>query len=170
MPAPKNARDVFVTELKEILSAERQMSRALPKVIKRVTSEPLKAKLNERLEQGARIVEELDSIFDEMQVTKARPKNVAIEGLIEDINQHMEEIKDPLLLDPVILAAVQKIEHYCIAAWGTAASLGRRLNEQRTVQLMESVLDEGKRFDEEMTEVAETEVNPGMLEAEAQEA
>ncbi len=163
MAVPKSARDILVTELKEIHSAERQMSRAIPKLMKRIQSEPMKQKLQERLDQGATIIEKLDDIFEKMEVTKARPKNVAAEGLIEDLNQLMEQIEDPKLLEPLLLAGVQKIEHYCIAAWGTAASLGRLLKERQVVQLMERVLEEGKRYDQELTELAEGELNPAML-------
>lgn len=163
MPAPKSARDILLTELKEIYSAKRQMSRALPKLMRQIQSEELKRMLEQRREQGATIIEELDGIFDEMGASKSRPKNVAIEGLIEDINEHLENIKEPALLDAVMLASMQKVEHYCIAAWGTAASLGRLIGEPRTVQLMERLLEEGKQDDKEMTELAESEVNRTML-------
>ncbi len=163
MAVPRSARDILVTELKEIHSAERQMSRAIPKLMKRIQSEAMKQKLQERLDQGATIIEKLDDIFEKMEVTKARPKNVAAEGLIKDLNQLMEQIEDPKLLEPLLLAGVQKIEHYCIAAWGTAASLGRLLKERQVVQLMERVLEEGKRYDQELTELAEGELNPAML-------
>lgn len=168
MPKPKNARDILVTELKEIHSAERQLSRLLPKLQKRIQNEQLKTKMQERLEQGTVIIEGLDQSFDRMEVTKARPKNVAAEGLIEDINEHLQEIEDPRLLDPVLLASIQKIEHYCIAAWGTSRSLGNMLGEQEVVQLMERALEEGKRYDEELTQLAESEVNMAMQEVGAQ--
>jgi ferritin-like metal-binding protein YciE len=163
MPAPKTAQDVLVTELKEIHSAERQLSRAVPKLSRRIASQALKTKLQERREQGAQIIEELDGIFEEMGVTKARPKNVAAEGLIEDMSEHLEEIDNPALLDAVLLGAVQKLEHYCIAAWGTSASLGRLLDQPAVVTLMERLVEEGKRDDEELTKLAESEVNPAMI-------
>ena len=162
MAKPKTSRDILVTELKEIHSAERQLSRILPKLAKRTQSEPLRAKLEERMEQGTILIEGLDRALEEMEVTKARPKNVAVEGLIEDINQHMEEIEDPKLLDPVLLSSIQKVEHYCIAAWGTARSLAKSHGEQTVVELMELALRDGKKYDEEMTELAESEVNPAM--------
>lgn len=162
MPKLKSARDILVNELKEIHSAERQLSRAMPKIMKRIDAAPLKQKLEERQQQGEMLIEGLDQAFEQMEMTKARPKNVAVEGFIEDINQHLEQIDDPQLLDPVILASLQKVEHYCIAAWGTARSLAQRQQEQKIVQLMERALDEGKRFDEEMTELAEQEINPAM--------
>jgi ferritin-like metal-binding protein YciE len=163
MPAPKTAQDVLVTELKEIHSAERQFSRTVPKLSRAISSQPLKDALQARREQGAGIIEELDSIFEDMGVTKARPKNVAAEGLIEDMNEHLEEIDNPALLDAVLLGAVQKLEHYCIAAWGTSASLGRLLNQPSVVTLMERLVVEGKRDDEALTQLAESEINPAMV-------
>jgi ferritin-like metal-binding protein YciE len=163
MPTLRSPEDILVTELKEIYSAERQLSRALPRLAKRVTSDRLREKLDERREQGAALLEELDAAFEDMDVGKSRLKNVAAEGLLEDVNEHLEEIKDDKLLDPVLLASVQKIEHYCIAAWGTAASVARLLGQEKVTKTMERVLGEGKRFDQEMTSLAEDEVNPTML-------
>src|SRR3954465_4764492 len=163
MPVPRSPEDLLTTELKEIYSAERQLTRALPKLQKQVASERLREMLNKRRDQGTALIEQLDEIFEEMEVSKGRVKNVAAEGLLEDMNQHIEEIKEEKLLDPVLLASLQKVEHYCIAAWGTAAAMGRLMNQQSVVKTMEHVLDEGKRYDEEMTELAEQEVNPAML-------
>jgi ferritin-like metal-binding protein YciE len=163
MPAPRSPEDLLTTELKEIYSAERQLTRALPKLQKRVASERLREMLDKRRDQGTALIEQLDQIFEEMEVSKGRHKNVAAEGLLEDMNQHIEEIKEETLLDPVLLASLQKVEHYCIAAWGTAASMGRLMGQQSVVKTMEKVLDEGKQLDNELTELAEQEVNPAML-------
>lgn len=166
MAAPKSAHDILITELKEIHSAEKQLSRAVPKLLKAVESESLRTKVEERRERGARLIEGVDAALEEMEATKARPKNVAAEGLIADMQEHLEEIEEPVLLEPVMLASMQKLEHYCIAAWGTARSLGQLLEAQSVVDLMERALEEGRRFDEELTELAESELNPAMLEQE----
>jgi hypothetical protein len=79
------------------------------------------------------------------------------------MSQHIEESENEILVEPLLLASIQKIEHYCIAAWGTAAAMGRLLGQESVVETMEQVLEEGKRFDEEMTRLAEQEVNRGML-------
>src|SRR5215212_272937 len=147
----------------EIYSAERQLTRALPKLQKQIASERLREMLNKRRDQGTALIEQLDEIFEEMEVSKGRVKNVAAEGLLENMNQHVEEIKEEKLLDPVLLASLQKVEHYCIAAWGTAASMGQLMGQQTIVKTMEKVLEEGKQFDNELTELAEQEVNPAML-------
>lgn len=163
MPGLSSPEDILATELKEIYSAERQLSRAIPRLTKKISSDRLRQMLDKRREQGAALIEELDDTLEEMDVSKGRPKNIAAEGLIDDTNHHIEEIDDEKLLDPVLLASIQKIEHYCIASWGSAAAMGRLLGQKKVVKTMEQVLNEGKRFDEEMTKLAEEEVNPAML-------
>ncbi len=161
--AIKSPQDLLTQEIKEIHSAERQLSRAIPKMVKAAGSEKLREMLQLRREQGGTLVEALDEALEEMEVTKARVKNVAMEGLIEDALQHAEEINDEKILDAALVGAVQKIEHYCIAAWGTTRSMGQLFGQQKGVEAMERALEEGKRFDEEMTQLAESEVNPAML-------
>jgi len=165
MPALRSPEDVLATELKEIHSAERQLSRALPRFSKKVQTRRLGEMLEERVEQGAVLIERIESALDDMQVSKGRHKNIAAEALIEDMTQHIEESENETLVEPLLLASIQKIEHYCIAAWGTAAAMGRLLGQENVVQTMEQVLEQGKRFDEDMTKLAEQEVNPRMLDS-----
>lgn len=159
----RSPTDLLTQEMKEIHSAERQLSRALPKLAKAASSQRLREMLEKRREQGATLIESVDEALEELGTTRARKKNDAIEGLIEDANQHVEEISDKKMLDAALIGAVQKIEHYCLAAWGTVASMGRLFEQQKVVEAMERALEEGKRFDQEMTQLAETEVNPAML-------
>lgn len=161
--ALKTPMDLLTQELKEIYSAERQLSRAIPKLAKTVQSQRLREMLERRREQGGTLIEAIDEALEEIGTTKSRPKNPAMEGLLEDVNEHVDEIKDEAMLDAALLASIQKIEHYCIAAWGTAKSMGNLLGQQKVVEAMERALEEGKRYDEEMTQLAETEVNQAML-------
>jgi len=163
MPALRSPEDLLATELKEIHSAERQLSRALPRFSKKLQTPRLREMLNERREQGAVLIERIEDALDDMQVPKGRHKNIAAEALIEDMTQHIEESENETLVEPLLVASIQKIEHYCIAAWGTAAAMGRLLGQENVVQTMEQVLEQGKRFDDEMTKLAEEEVNPRML-------
>ena len=161
--AIRSPQDLLTQEVREIHSAERQLSRAIPKLAKAAGSEKLREMLQRRREQGAILIEALDEALEEMQVSKGRVKNVAIEGLIEDATQHVEEIEDEKMLDAALIGAVQKVEHYCIAAWGTTRSMGQLFGQQKVVEAMERALEEGKRYDEEMTQLAESEVNPALL-------
>lgn len=161
--ALKTPMDLLTQELKEIYSAERQLSRAIPKLAKTVQSQRLREMLERRREQGGTLIEAIDEALEEIGTTKSRPKNPAMEGLLEDVNEHVDEIKDEAMLDAALLASIQKIEHYCIAAWGTAKSMGNLLGQEKVVEAMERALEEGKRYDEEMTQLAEAEVNQAML-------
>ena len=163
--ALKSPQDLLTQEIKEIHSAERQLSRAVPKLSRACSSETLREMLQRRKEQGANLIEALDEALEEMEVSKARVKNVAMEGLIEDATQHIDEIDDEKMLDAALIGSVQKLELYCIAAWGTARSMGQLFGQQKVVEAMQNAIDEGKRYDEEMTKLAESEVNPVMLES-----
>src|SRR3954469_20279104 len=163
MPALRSPEDLLALELKQIHSAERQLSRALPRLARQVDSDRLREMLDRRREQGAGLIERIEDALEQMQTTKARQKNIVAEALIEDFNEHLGDIEDDAMTDAFVLAAVQKTEHYCIAVWGTAAALARLLDEDEIVQTMEQALDEGKRFDAEMTKLAEEEINPRML-------
>ena len=161
--ALKAPQDLLTQEIKEIHSAERQLSRAIPKLARAAGSEKLREMLQRRKEQGAILIEALDEALEEMEVSKARVKNATVEGLIEDATQHIDEIDDEKMLDAALIGSVQKLELYCIAAWGTARSMGQLFGQQKVVEAMQNAIDEGKRYDEEMTKLAESEVNPAML-------
>ena len=164
MPAFRSPQDMLIFELKQIHSAERQLSRALPRLAKRIDSERLREMLQQRQEQGASLIERIEDALEDMEVSKGRQKNPIADAFIEDLNDHVDDIRDDRMIDAFVLASVQKIEHYCIAAWGTAAAMGRLLGEDKIVKTMEQVLGEGKRFDDEMTRLAEDEINPRMTE------
>lgn len=162
--ALRTANDLIVKELKEIYSAERQLTRIIPKLAKSVSSEKLRDMLDQRRQQGSELIEGLDEVFEEMGTSKGRQKNAAIEVLLDDVNQHIDDIDDDRLLDVALVGAVQKIEHYCIAAWGTAKSLGQAVQMQKIVDCMQQALEQGKQLDQQMTQLAESEINPAILE------
>jgi ferritin-like metal-binding protein YciE len=129
----------------------------------------LRGFLELRLEQGERLIEELDAALEELDGSPGRKKNVAAEGLISDMREHIQEIARGPSLDAVLIGAIQKTEHYCVAAWGTAKALGQALEQETVVRSMEKALQEGKSLDEELTQLAETEVTPALLSQDAGE-
>jgi ferritin-like metal-binding protein YciE len=155
--------ELLVLELQEIHSAENQLSRVLPRLAKAAESETLRQKLEERLAEGERVLQEVDNALEELDESPGRKKNVAAEGLINDAREHVQEIQPGPALDAVLIGAIQKTEHYCIAAWGTAKALGQALGQTSVVRAMERALKEGKAFDEELTQLAEKEVTPLLL-------
>jgi ferritin-like metal-binding protein YciE len=159
---------LLVLELQEIHSAESQLSRVLPRLMKSVESEKLQAMLEERLKQGERLIEEVESALEEMEESPGRKKNVAAEGLINDAREHVQEIEQGPALDAVLIGAVQKTEHYCIAAWGTSRSLAQSVGQKTVVRSMEQALKEGKAMDEKLTQLAESEITPALLSDESE--
>ncbi len=159
--------DLLVMELQQINSAESQLSSVLPRLARAAESEQLRRMLERRQEQGERILGELEAAFDELEESPGRNRNVAAEGLINDAREHIQEIEEGPALDAVLIASMQKTEHYCIAAWGTAKSLGQALELKSTVVAMDRALKEGKSFDEELTQLAEQEITPALLSEES---
>lgn len=159
----KTPQDLLGQGLREIHAAERQAMRALPRIAKSVSTDSLRQSLEQRRVMAQDLIEDLDEIFDEIDVRAGRAKNATVEGMIEDCEQHAEEAQDPLMRDAIIAASAQKLLHYCIAAWGTERSQGQVLGQQRVAEVMQRVLDEGKRMDQELTNIAEREIYPRMM-------
>jgi ferritin-like metal-binding protein YciE len=157
--------ELLVTELREIYSAENQLTKALPRLSNVIESETVRELMNRRLEQAEQLIADLENVFEEMEVQPGRTKNIAAEGLLRDAQQHVQQIQKGPALDAVLIGAVQKLEHYCIAAWGTSRAFAQALEIESAAEVMQRAIDEGKELDEEFTKVAESEVNPAMLEA-----
>jgi ferritin-like metal-binding protein YciE len=156
--------DLFVHELKDLYSAEKQMVRALPKMARTASSDELRAGFEEHLEQTRGHVERLDEIFAELEIGPRGPKCVAMEGLIEEGSRVMKEDAEPAVMDAALIAAAQKVEHYEIAGYGTVLAYARRLGHSHAQELLQQTLDEEKETDRKLTELAESEIN---VEAEA---
>ncbi len=158
-------QDLFVHELKDIYSAEKQLVKALPKMAKAADSENLKAGFEEHLEVTKQQQERLEEIFKLLDVGSRGPKCIAMEGLIEEGAKLMEEDVEPNVLDAGLIAAAQKVEHYEIAVYGTLVTWARLLGHTDAETLLQQSLDEEKETDVKLTELAESEIN---VEAEAQ--
>jgi ferritin-like metal-binding protein YciE len=160
---------LLAMELQEIHSAEKQLSRVLPRLAKVVESNTLRQMLEQRLTQGEKVLEDVDSALEELEMSPGRKKNVAAEGLVSDMREHIQEIEAGPALDAVVIASIQKTEHYCIAAWGTAKALAEATGQTTVVRTMERALKEGKQVDEDLTQLAEKEVNPAVIAQGAEE-
>jgi ferritin-like metal-binding protein YciE len=158
-----DATELLVIELQQIHSAETQLSRVLPRIAKAVDSDAVRKRLEDRLSQGDRLLQEVEGALEELDVSPGRKKNVAAEGLINDVREHIQEIEAGPALDAVLIAGIQKTEHYCIAAWGTAKALGQATSQKTVVKAMEQALKEGKAYDEDLTQLAEREIMPAMM-------
>jgi ferritin-like metal-binding protein YciE len=158
-----DANELLILELQEIHSAETQLTRQLPRLSKAVESATLREMLDERLEEGERIIGDIENVLEEADASPGRRKNVAAEGLINDAREHVQEIERGPALDCVLIGSIQKTEHYCIAAWGTARALAQALEQKTAASAMDRALKEGGQYDERLTKLAENEVTPALL-------
>jgi ferritin-like metal-binding protein YciE len=160
---PQSGSELLTLELQQIHSAESQLARALPRFAKAVESNALRRMLQERLKQGERLIEEVDSALDELDGSSRGGDNVAATGLINDARAHIQQMQPGPALDSVITAGLQKTEHYCIAAWGTAKALAQAGGHRDAARAMDRALKEGKRLDQQLTRIAERELTPALL-------
>jgi len=151
--------DLFVHELKDLYSAEKQILRALPKMAKAASSEKLREGFEEHRRQTEGHVERLEQILEELGKPTRGPKCVGMEGILEEGKELMEEDMDESVCDAALIAAAQRVEHYEIAGYGTVRTLAKMLGHSDAEKLLQQTLDEEKETDEKLTELAESEVN-----------
>lgn len=157
------ATELLALELQEIHSAESQLMRIAPRFIKASQSPLLQQFLDRRMETGYQLIEDLEHAFEEMEISPGRKKNVAAEGLLNDLRQHIQEIASGPARDAVVIAGIQKLEHYCIAAWGTSRALSEALGIELVAESMGRALDEGRDLDRQLTQLAEEAILPDLL-------
>lgn len=160
----QNGLEMLLTEeLKDLYSAEKQILRALPKVVRATTTESLREALEEHLELTEGHVERLEEVFEHLGMKPGRKKCKGMEGLLEEGEEHFGEQEEGALRDAAIIAAAQRVEHYEIAAYGTAAAYARELGYEEAAELLEATLEEERAADDRLTEIAEGEVNQEAL-------
>jgi len=170
MATINSVREMLVEELRDIYDAEKRLTKAIPKLAKASTSEDLRDALENHLTETEEQVSRLERAFGELDET-ARAKTCAgMKGLIEEGDEHSgEEFGDDSLRDATIIGAAQRVEHYEIAAYGTAIAHAKLLGLDEVVNLLEESLAEEKAADEKLTEIAEGVVNPQALTGEDDE-
>jgi len=155
----KTLNDLFLETLKDIYNAEKQAIRGMSRMAKKVKSEELRTALETHREETERQVERLEKVF-EMIDKPARGKTCeAINGLVEESKELMEDFADSEALDAGILASVQAIEHYEISRYGTMRTWAQQLGLQDAARLLEETLNEEKKTDELLTRIAEKAIN-----------
>ena len=153
-------RDLYVDELKDLYSAERQLIAALPKMAKAATAPELQAAFTEHLEQTKGQVERLKTIGEKLGKRLTGKKCAAMEGLVKEGQDLMEEEADPEVMDAALIAAAQRVEHYEIAGYGCVRTYAQLLGETEAAELLQTTLDEEGDTDKKLTKLAETLINP----------
>jgi ferritin-like metal-binding protein YciE len=150
-----NLQKLYVEELRDLHSAERQIIQALPKMIKASSSPDLKAALQEHLDVTKEQLARLDQIFEALGKKGTGKKCKGMEGILEEGKEILEEDMTPELLDAAIIAAAQHVEHYEMAGYGTARTHAQLLGDTAAVKLLQTTLDEEGDADKKLTQLAE---------------
>ena len=165
--AAKNMQDLLIEELRDIYHAEKQLTRALPKMARAASNEQLKQAFTQHLEETQGQIERLEQVFEKLD-TRTRGKHChAMEGLIEEAKEIMEMGLAPELQDVALIAAAQKVEHYEIAGYGTLHALAQSAGLDEVAQLLEQTLNEEKKTDQLLNELAVNDVNKKAMQSAA---
>jgi len=159
MAKMKTLEDLFHHELKDLYSAEKQLTKALPKMAKAATNEDLRTAFESHLEETEGHIERLEKIMSKLGLGTRGPKCAAMEGLIEEGKEILEEDMEDDVRDAALIAAAQRVEHYEIAGYGCARTFAEQLGQQDAVDLLQETLDEEKATDEKLTQIAVSGVN-----------
>jgi ferritin-like metal-binding protein YciE len=152
-------QDLFIHELKDLYSAESLIIKALPKMVTAAHAEEVKQAFQEHLEETEGHVQRLEDIFRELQVSPRGKKCVGMEGLLEEGKELLKEQAQDWVMDAALIGAAQRVEHYEIAAYGTARDHAEKLGMYPSAQLLQQTLDEEGTADKKLTEIAARSVN-----------
>ncbi len=152
--ANQGLRELYIDELKDLYNAENQLVKALPKMAKAASSDDLKQGFEKHLEQTKGHVERLEQIFEALGESPKGKKCLAMEGLVNEGAETMQEDFEGAVMDSALIGAAQRVEHYEIAAYGTARAFAEILGESDHVSLLEQTLEEEKETDNTLTELA----------------
>lgn len=159
----KGLQQLFQNELRDIYWAEKALTKAIPKMIKKATSEDLKEALESHLEETKGHVERCEKVFELLGKPASAKKCEAMAGLTKEAEEIMESTEDGMVRDAGIISAAQKVEHYEIASYGTLCAFAKTLGENEVVKLLEKTLNEEKEANDKLTQIAESSVNEEAL-------
>ena len=151
--------DAFIEELRDTYDAEKQLTKALPKMAKAASSSNLRAAFEAHLEETRGQIERLEEVFASLE-EKPRGKHCeGMAGIIEEGKSVMSEDFDDTTMDACLIASGQRAEHYEMAAYGTLVAWARAMGHDDAADLLQQTLEEEKATDEKLTTIAEGGIN-----------
>ena len=159
MPTMDSLEDLLQDEIKDIYDAEKQLTKALPKLIKKATADDLKEALGAHLKETEEHIARLEQVFDLMDMPVRGKKCEGMQHLIAEGSEMIDECEEDGTRDAVIIAAAQKCEHYEICSYGTIRVWANLLNHTDVGTIFEETLEEEKSADLKLTNIAESFVN-----------
>ena len=151
--------ELFLDELADLLSAEQQLTKALPKMAKAAESEDLREAFESHLEETEEHIARLEKVAEMLDEKLKRKTCAAMKGLLEEAQDLMKEQKDSSALDAALIAAAQKVEHYEIASYGTVCTWAKQMGHLDAAEILGETLQEEEVTDEKLTQIAETSAN-----------
>jgi len=152
-------KKLFVHELKDLYSAEKQLVKALPKIIEASEHPELKAALSEHLDETKGHISRLEQIFSGLGAAPTGHHCKGMEGLLEEGDGIIKDATDPQVRDAGIISACQRVEHYEMAGYGTAAAYAELLQELDAAAMLQKTLDEEGGADTKLSRLARTTIN-----------
>jgi len=155
----ESLEDLLQDELKDIYDAEKQLTKALPKLAKKASNEELRQAIEQHLQETQGHMERLEQVFDMLGLPARGKKCEGMQHLISEGNDMIGDAEEEGTRDAVMIAAAQKVEHYEMAAYGTLRTWANLLGNKDAASIFEEILDEEKAADAKLTEIAESFVN-----------
>lgn len=155
----ESLEDLMQDELKDIYDAEKQLTKALPKLAKKASNEQLREALEQHLQETEGHIERLDEVFELLGVPARGKRCEGMKHLIDEGNDMISDAEEDGTRDAVMIASAQKVEHYEMASYGTLRTWANLLGKNDVASLLEETLEEEKQADAKLTEIAESFVN-----------
>jgi ferritin-like metal-binding protein YciE len=152
-------KDLYIHELKDLFSAEKQLVKALPKMAKAASNKELADGFQEHLEQTKGHAQRLEQILSSQQQTTRGPKCKGMEGIVAEGAEMIEEEADNEVKDAGLIAAAQRVEHYEMAGYGTARTYAELLDDKEGAKLLGLTLEEERQTDQKLSKLAKSAVN-----------
>jgi len=152
-------KDLMQDELRDIYDAEKQLTKALPKLAKKATNEQLREAIEQHLQETEGHVERLERVFQQLGMPAKGRKCEGMQHLIDEGTTRIGDADEDATRDAVMIASAQKVEHYEIATYGTLRTWANLLGHTEAASLLEETLEEEKQADQKLTQVAESFVN-----------
>jgi len=152
----ENLRELLVDELRDLYSAETQLTKALPKVAKHASDTQLKQAIEHHLKETEGQVRRLEQIFERLHEKPKGKTCNGMKGLIEEADERISDGGEPQTLDAGLIADAQRVEHYEISAYGSARTFANLLHESEIARLLEETLKEEKNADATLNRIAES--------------
>jgi len=159
----ENMQDLFVEQIQDLYDAEQRLTKALPEMAEAAASSELRRAFEEHHGETQGHVSRLERIFEGMGLSPKATTCDAMKGLIKEGETIVSDIKQSALRDAGLIAAANRVEHYEIAAYGSAKTFARNLGMERAVMMLEETLEEEKNADQKLTQLAESMINSEAL-------